>query len=353
MATSEKYFEKKRDYDILSEQYRTIVENLSDGILLFRNGRLIYLNDVARSLFEAGEDAAGNTEISSKIKDILSQLSLLAGGEITSFKTGSKKIVAVRHKRRTYENNDVDDIYIISDLTEGRRMQEEIVRSEKLASIGKVATGFAHEIRNPLSSILGSIELVQRTTRFDGENKMLMDIIVKELLRVNELIERFLMFARPVPPRFSSVNIGQIISEVAEIIKFDKDFRENIKIEIRDNLNKEISADPSMMKQVFWNLIKNSVQAIKGDGRIIITLKKGSEDGFLEIEVRDTGCGIPHTEIEKIFDPFYSTKEKNIGIGLSIIHTIIREHRGRIEVESVVNEGTTFRIILPVRQGEE
>ncbi len=352
-AASERYYEQKRDFDILSEQYKTIVENLSDGVLLFRNGRLIYANDVAKNIFETDSSKMNAPDKSSEIREILSRLSLSSGGEISSFSGGSNKIVTVRHKRRTYENGDADDIYIVSDLTESRRMQEEIVRSEKLASIGKVATGFAHEIRNPLSSILGSIELVKRTTKFDEENDMLMNIIVKELLRVNELIERFLMFARPAPPKFTSVNIGQLVSEVVEMIRFDRDFKENIRIAVRDELKRDIMADPSMMKQVFWNLIKNSVQAIRGSGEIIITIRYLKDQDSAEIEVRDTGAGIPQTEINKIFDPFYSTKEKNIGIGLSIIHTIIREHKGRIDLESVVGEGTAFRVIIPVRQSEE
>ncbi len=351
-TTSEKYYEKKRDYDILFGQYKTIVENLSDGVLLFRNGNLIYANEVAETIFGLYPNELEDHNKSKKIRDILSELSLSSGGEISSFSGGTNRIVTVRHKRRVYENNDTDDIYIVSDITESKRMQEEILRSEKLASIGKVATGFAHEIRNPLSSILGSIELVKKTTKFDDENSMLMDIIVKELLRVNELIERFLMFAKPAPPKFVPVNIGHLISEVVELIRFDKDYRNDIQIKIQDELGEPISADYSMMKQVFWNLIKNSIQAIKGSGEIVISLKKYSEDGYAEIEVSDNGCGIPKTEIDRIFEPFYSTKEKNIGIGLSIIHTIIREHKGRINLESVVNEGTKFRIILPIRQSE-
>ncbi|MCX7943296.1 MAG: ATP-binding protein [Deltaproteobacteria bacterium] len=351
-TTSERYYEQKRDYDILYEQYKTIVENLSDGVVLFKNGKLMYMNDVAADIFEINKATQNDYEIGEKMRDTLQRLSISSGGEISSFATGSNKIISVKHRRKTYGKDDIEDIYIISDLTESRRMQDEIVRSEKLASIGKVATGFAHEIRNPLSSILGSIELIMRTTKFENENNTLMNIIVKELLRVNELIERFLMFARPMPPKFTSVNLKQIVSEVVEMIKFDKDYREGIRIEIEDELMTDIMADPSMMKQVFWNLLKNSVQAIKEDGEIMITIKKGKDDGFAEIEVKDTGCGIPQTELNKIFDPFYSTKEKSIGIGLSIIHSIIKEHKGRIDVDSVVNEGTTFRIMLPIEHAE-
>lgn len=355
-TTSEKYYEKKRDYDILSEQYKTIVENLSDGVLLFRNNKLVYLNEVAESIFEIDRDnmgIVGDLDISNRVSRLLSELSVNSGGEVVSFKSHIKKIVAVRHKRKIYENNDIDDIYIVSDLTESRRMQDEIVRSEKLASIGKVATGFAHEIRNPLSSILGSIELVKKTTKFDDENSMLMDIIVKELLRVNELIERFLMFARPAPPKFSNTNLAQIVSEVVEMVRFDKDFKNGIEIKIIDEFKGEIMADPSMMRQVFWNLIKNSIQAIKEAGEIIIAIREGKEAGYVEVEVKDTGCGIPQTELKNIFDPFYSTKEKSIGIGLSIIHSIVKEHKGKIDVESVVGEGTVFKIIIPKMQSEE
>ena len=350
-TTSEQYYAKKRAYDILFDQYRAIVENLSDGVLLFKNNRPAYINDIAASIFGISKNSIEELEKFSKIKEVLDRLNLSSGGEIESLSDGKKRFVSIKHKRRVYEDGSTDDIYVVSDLTEGRRLQEEIIRSEKLASIGKVATGFAHEIRNPLSSILGSIELVKKTTAFDEENSMLMDIIVKELLRVNELIERFLMFARPTPPRFSMIDIGRVISEVVELIRFDKDYRDTIRIEIRDEFKREIVADPSMLKQVFWNLIKNSLQAIKERGEITISIR-GRETDFIEVEVRDTGCGIPQTETDRIFDPFYSSKEKSIGIGLSIVHSIIKEHKGKVIVESVLNKGTAFKILLPVKQGE-
>lgn len=352
-TTSDKYYEQKRDYDILFEQYRAIVENLSDGVLLFKNNRLMYINDIASNIFGVDRHSLRDEDISIKIKETLDRLNPSSGGEIESLDGRYKRFVSIRHKRRIYEDGSTDDIYVISDLTESRRLQEEIIRSDKLASIGKVATGFAHEIRNPLSSILGSIELVKKTTTFDEENRMLMDIIVKELLRVNDLIERFLMFARPAPPKLSKVNIGRLASEVIEIIKFDKEYKDTIRLEINDEFKDEIMADPSMMKQVFWNLIKNSMQAIKNDGEIVINIRGDRESNLLEMEVRDTGCGIPQTELDKIFDPFYSTKEKSIGIGLSIIYSIIKEHEGKITVESIVGEGTIFKILLPINWRKE
>jgi len=351
-TTSEKYYAQRRDYNFLFEQYKAIVENLSDGILLFRNNRLIYINDIAAGIFSINKKDIGETT-SQRLWSLLEELEPTSGGEIQPMDGAEKRFVTLRHKRKNYEDGTTDDVFVISDLTESRRLQEEIIRSEKLASIGKVATGFAHEIRNPLSSILGSIELVKRSKKLDEEDSMLMEIVVKELLRVNELIERFLMFARPAPPKFVDVDLNTLISEVIELIRFDKDYREGIQIEVSDEFRQNITADASMMKQVFWNLLKNSIQAIKEKGTISITLKKAEDSSHLLIIISDTGCGIPHTEQNKIFDPFYTSKEKNTGIGLSMVYSIIREHRGSISVDSVVNQGTTFRILLPTRQTGE
>lgn len=352
-TTSEKYLDQKRDYNILFEQYRAIVENLSDGVLLFRDRSLIFLNDVASKIFSIDTESIRDLR-DEDMEALLSRLLSTSGEELTMPEGKNKgQVLSVRHRRKIHEDGVTDDIFVVSDLTESRKLQEEIIRSERLASIGKVSTGFAHEIRNPLSSILGSIDLIKKTSTLNRENSMLLDIVVKELLRVNELIERFLMFAKPIPPKFTKTDISRLISEVVDLIRFDKDYRENIEIEIIDRLKEEIDVDPALMRQVFWNMIKNSLQAIKREGKILLSLSKVPDKGTAMITISDTGTGISATEISKIFDPFYSTKEKSTGIGLSIIHSIIREHNGSISVESTLDEGTIFTILLPLRQTGE
>jgi len=351
-TTSEKYYAQKRDYTFLFERYKAIVENLSDGVLLFRNNHLVYINDIAAALFSVNAQNIDES-VSVRLREILENLKPTSGGEIQSLNGKEKRFITLRHKRKIYEDGTTDDVYVISDLTEGRRLQEEIIRAERLASIGKVATGFAHEIRNPLSSILGSIELIKKGRSLNQEDAILMDIVIKELLRVNELIERFLMFARPAPPKFKEIDLHALIKEVIELIRFDRDYKDGIRFEINDEFKKNIEADESMMKQVFWNLFKNSIQAIKGDGSVSISLRDAGDGVNLLITVTDTGCGIPPSELDRVFDPFYTTKDKSTGIGLSLVYSIIREHRGSISVDSTAGEGTTFRILLPIRQRGE
>jgi two-component system sensor histidine kinase PilS (NtrC family) len=351
-TTSEKYYAQKRDYTFLFERYKAIVENLSDGVLLFRNNHLVYINDIAAALFSVNAQNIDDS-VSVRLREILENLKPTSGGEIQSLNGKEKRFITLRHKRKIYEDGTTDDVYVISDLTEGRRLQEEIIRAERLASIGKVATGFAHEIRNPLSSILGSIELIKKGRSLNQEDAILMDIVIKELLRVNELIERFLMFARPAPPKFKEIDLQALIKEVIELIRFDRDYKDGIRFEINDGFKKNIEADESMMKQVFWNLFKNSIQAIKGDGSVSISLRDAGDGINLLVTVTDTGCGISPSELDRVFDPFYTTKDKSTGIGLSLVYSIIREHRGSISVDSTAGEGTTFRILLPIRQRGE
>lgn len=256
-------------------------------------------------------------------------------------------------------------IGIFQDITLLKGMEEQIRKKDRLAAIGEIAAGIAHEIRNPLTSISGSVQLLKDTFGLKKVDKQLMDIVIREAERLNTIISDFLTYARPVPLVVGSYNINEIINETIGLFKNNREYRSNIEISTYFK-QKKINAmvDPKQIKQVFWNLYLNSIQAIPDGGVLRIETfycddnerskisyrkleKRKNINRFIEINIRDNGTGIPQQDIGKIFEPFYTTKEGGNGLGLAIVYRIIENHNGIIEVKSKVGEGTTFQIFLP------
>jgi len=267
-------------------------------------------------------------------------------------------------------------IIIFKDLTEIIRLKEEMERTDKLAALGRLSAGLAHEIRNPLASMSGSVQLLRDETKQRGENVELMEIIVTECDRLNKILSDFLMFARPRNPNLRQCDISALISETIMLIKnqMSDDHIPEIIFQ-SDPAVIEIPVDLDMLKQVIWNLVQNGIQAMKDRGKLIITVVNRNSPDFeggkllpdiegdfynilddsvsseyVEIYIKDTGCGIEKKQFKKLFEPFYTTKEEGSGLGLAIVHKIIESHRGKIFVESKEGKGTTFNILLPINQ---
>lgn len=215
-------------------------------------------------------------------------------------------------------------------------------RSERLAALGQLSAGLAHELRNPLGSIKGSAELLARTaSRADGDPmiKELAQIISSEVDRTNSLVTRFLTFARPLEPRREMTDVRAVIDRAVS--------RTNATV-IRNYSASlpPLAIDPELMEQVFLNLVTNAAQASKpGDP---VTVRTRELDGNAEISVIDRGCGIPPDKIETIFNPFVTTKRDGVGLGLPIVQKIVDGHGGKMSVESEPGKGSTFRVLLPL-----
>jgi two-component system sensor histidine kinase PilS (NtrC family) len=229
------------------------------------------------------------------------------------------------------------------DLTELRRMEEQVLRARRLAIVGQLAAGVAHEIRNPLASISGSIELLRDAPQVDEENRQLMEIVLREVERLNGLVTELLEYARPRERVLGTIELDGLLQETVRVFSQDRSTSGvAVKLETRPA---RITGDPAQMRQVVWNLLRNAAEAMPQGGEIALSM--ADEPEWVELVISDTGSGIPAEDLERIFDPFFTTKTHGNGLGLATVHRIVTEHGGTIAVESKAGAGTEFRVRLP------
>ena len=237
------------------------------------------------------------------------------------------------------------------DITEQRRMERKIKRQQHLASLGRMAAGIAHEIRNPLASISGSLELLRGGAQVDVEDRRLMEIALKEIDRLDGLITQLLEYARPRPLKLKRLDLGQEVHFLASAISqlmVGEDMPEVVVGEYQDEL--WIHADPDQLQGLLWNLVRNAHEAGEQE-RVELVAGREGEQVFLL--VRDHAGGIPPETLQHIFEPFYTTKDMGTGLGLSAVHRIVMAHGGAIEINSEADQGTTVRISFPLASSEE
>jgi two-component system sensor histidine kinase HydH len=247
------------------------------------------------------------------------------------------------------EGQFVGQVLIIRDLGEVRRLQGEIRRKEKLAAIGGLAAGVAHEIRNPLSSIKGIATYFKNKFDENSDDEEMAGVMIEEVERLNRVISELLEFARPTDLKPKATNVTSLIEHSVRLIEKEASTK-NIKIKL-DLSHQPLSAeiDSDRFSQCLLNLYINSLQAMEKDGQLSIK-NSLTDDNLIAIEIRDTGSGIKAENLNKIFDPYYTTKTKGTGLGLAIVHKIIEAHNGNIRVRSVPGQGTTFIIGIPANK---
>ena len=264
-------------------------------------------------------------------------------------------------------NDEIGTILTFQDLTDFRDMQEHIKRVDRLAAVGRLAAGIAHEVRNPLASISGSIQVLQKSLQLNAADTRLMDIIIRESKNLSSMISDFTQYARAEAQGKENVALKTIADEVVDLFKNSAECRAGFFIHQLIPEKITITANRQQIKQVLWNLILNAAQAITAQsGSITLTaaaIRRGFEPAALknyipgpaaggsvmswvEIKIADDGCGIKKSEIGSIFDPFFTTKDTGIGLGLAIVYKIIQEHSGTITVESQEGCGATFTLVL-------
>jgi two-component system NtrC family sensor kinase len=233
-----------------------------------------------------------------------------------------------------------------------REMQAHLIQSEKLASLGKLAAGIAHEINNPLGGILIYSHLLLEDTPKKSPHYENLKKIVKETSRCKDIVKGLLEFARPKEPEMSQINLNEVVDRSLAIVEGQALFQ-NIKVNrtYASDIPK-IVADGSQLQQVFMNIIINAAEAMNGKGTLSLSTSMDSERGHIEARISDTGHGIKEEDKKRLFEPFFSTKEvgKGTGLGLAISYSIIQKHNGTIEVESQEGKGSTFTVKLPVRE---
>ncbi|MFJ7975486.1 ATP-binding protein [Peribacillus sp. NPDC096379] len=235
-------------------------------------------------------------------------------------------------------------VSIRNDITERKQSEELLHRQDKLAAVGQLAAGVAHEIRNPLTSMRGYAEFLQMDES-KPERLEYFDIILDEIERVNTIVEEFMVLAKPQTVHLELKNIVLIVQDVLTLIAFEAK-NKNVHVHFESH-NQEIlvNCDENRLKQVLLNFAKNGIEAMPSGGDLYVNaLQQG---GKVMIHIRDTGVGIPSEKLNKLGEPFFTTKEQGNGLGLMVSYKIIEGHKGRIEVVSEVNEGSTFIIKLP------
>ncbi|MEA1945986.1 MAG: ATP-binding protein [Thermodesulfobacteriota bacterium] len=247
------------------------------------------------------------------------------------------------------EGQFVGKVLILRDLGEVRRLQDEIRRKEKLAAIGGLAAGVAHEIRNPLSSIKGIASYFKSKYDENSDDKEAAGVMIQEVDRLNRVISELLEFARPTQLNLKATEVNDLLEHSVRLIQQEAATKG---ITIKLNLSqKQLVADidSDRFSQCLLNLYLNALQVMDTGGRLTIE-NSTTEESLIKIEIRDTGSGIKSEDLNKIFDPYFTTKTKGTGLGLAIVHKIIEAHKGQIRVRSVSGQGTVFTIVIPVKE---
>jgi two-component system sensor histidine kinase PilS (NtrC family) len=246
---------------------------------------------------------------------------------------------------RDVKNQVIGRVVNFQDLTELRRLEIQSRRSERLATVGQLAAGVAHEIRNPLASISGSIELLRQGPVASEDDRTLMAIVQREVQRLNGLIGDLLDYANPRPPQVVAFDLGVMVEETLQVARGEQAFAE-IAMAMEVDRPLVVHADPAKLRQVLWNLLRNAADAASAGGKHVhVDAHRGQHETTLI--VADDGPGIPADQLAHIFDPFFTTKSKGTGLGLATCHAIIAEHHGHIDVTSEVGKGTQMVITIP------
>ena len=225
---------------------------------------------------------------------------------------------------------------------------EESLRSaERLTTVGELAAGVAHEIRNPLGAIKGAVEILGDGCRPSDPNHEFLEIIDKEIARLDRLVEEFLRFTRQAPPRRNRVRLAEVLRTVAFLSSF-KARKVGVELSIRVDEDLELPADEDLLKQALLNVVFNGIEACaEAGGKGSVSIEASSGDGFIHVRIADTGAGIPDEEAGRVFEPFFTTKARGTGLGLAVTRRIVEGHGGRLELKSRPGRGTEVLLRIP------
>lgn len=355
--------ERGRDLIALKNLNQLIIENMATGLVTVDNsGSVLQSNQSAREILDLGNRNLVGHPINDLIPGLFAQLKDIdfANSKVRStkfdwiYKTPEQQkqiLETIVSPLRSDEGALTGYVLTFQDLTKVRRLEFAVRQSEKLAAVGQLAAGIAHEIRNPLASISGSIQLLQ--TSFSGpqaEEKKLMQIVLKEVDRLNNLITEFLEYVRPDQQKDDPIDVNALVKEIADLVKLNKGLRADTEQIVSLTSTAKISGHHDKLKQALLNIVINAYQAMNDSEKPIIELKTETKDQNVLIHIKDHGVGIDEKGLRKIFEPFHTTKPKGTGLGLAVTHKIIESHNGKIFVESTKGVGTEFTLEFPARQ---
>jgi two-component system sensor histidine kinase HydH len=353
------YYIVDRTLDRMKSYTENVVESMADGLVsVDREGRIVTLNRQAAAILGSGRDLLEGRKIADVLGEGMDEVLGSAAAKDAFVRDREIEIQRGRDGRiflslsvaplRDEKGEERGSVLLIKDLREIRDLQEKVRRSERLASLGRLAAGVAHEIRNPLSSIKGFAQYFERHFKEQPEEQGYATVMVKEVDRLNRVITELLNFAGPKEPRRESQSLEVIADHALHLLAPDLAARRVEAVREYEAGLPAVSVDRDQITQVFINLLLNAIDSMEGGGEIRISLRRSTPPSAVEIGVTDTGSGIPEGDLEKVFEPFFSSKKKGIGLGLAIVHQIVESHGGEIEAESRPGTGSTFRVRLPM-----
>ena len=360
--------EKEDDISKLEALNKWIISSITSGLIAVdEQKKIILFNPAAEKIFGlAAVNVAGK-----RIPDILPSIDGYipdqpGDGMIITAKSNSIRDIEYRNKNSDSLSlrfsmspliiPDIDkkgNILLFQDITEMKEIEREMKKVEGLALVGELAAGIAHEIRNPMASISGSIQMLRESMDTDDVSSRLMDIILRETDRLNSLINDFLKYARPKPFEIRQFNLNQLITESLDLLKNSSIWNKNIELKIDLDSMDSIESDPEQIRQVIWNILINAAEAMPEGGALHIatrsvaisdSMKKKSD--MVEITVRDSGKGFTEKALDQMFSPFFTTKEEGSGLGLAIVKQIIEGLKGNINGRNHPDGGAEISVLL-------
>jgi two-component system nitrogen regulation sensor histidine kinase GlnL len=357
----------------IQEFYANVIDSVGDGVVVLdATGCITFLNPAAEELTGVSRKLAQGMAFATVFKgeELLLEMaaktsetgmSISDHENIVLYRTGHPiPVSATTSPLMLASGERIGTILLLRDLTSIRELEEAVRTADRLAALGTLAAGLAHEIKNPLGGIKGAAQLLEKELPEDSELLDYTRIMIKETQRVNRIVEELLALTTPKKLQLSKVNLHQILGDILTLQKNGLGSREIAFQQKFDPSIPPILADEEQLTQLFLNLIKNAVEAVGENGQIRIssrilsdytlTQKGERRQRMVAVEISDDGPGMSREQLDQLFTPFFTTKSRGTGLGLAICHKIVTEHRGLIKVASELGKGTSFTIMLPLIQ---
>lgn len=344
----------RRQFQVVETYSSELIENISDAVIVIDSrGGIKIFNQAAAELFHASKDAVIGRKLTSLLDETICESILRSEAnmqEVNCRISNRQKYLLISKSRFEDESGQENTILVVRDLTEQRHLQEQLQQKERLSAMGELASGVAHEIRNPLNAISTTIQQLDKDfepKENQEEYHQLARMVYREVRRINETVQSFLRFARPQPLQPSRFQLKELFDHLQSQYSSTMEQRQ-IEFGIDLRWQGEVFWDKGKMQQVFMNLIQNAIDAVGNKGKISISVERENAS-LLKIRVADNGPGIPEHIRSKIFNLYFTTKPEGTGIGLAVVQQILFEHGGTISVESEDESGAIFNIMLPIQ----